>query len=293
MNVSLHQLRIFVAVAEELNFSRAAEVLLLSQPAVSMQIKAVEQAAGSRLFDRLGRRLQLTDAGRVLYANAREVLIGADEMSESMSQIREGRSGRLRVIATTTVGIYIVPNLLGAYHERHPGIEIQLEVANWETTVDRLFAGEADVAIAGPHPQPGLKMEPFMDDRLVVIASPRHPLAGLRDIPLATLAKEPMLVRERGSGTRAAVERLFATQGLLLRRAMELSQNGAVKQVAQAGLGVAVISRGAISLEVTNGTLSVLDVEGFPIVRTWNIITHPSRTLPRPAVDFCAEISAP
>jgi DNA-binding transcriptional LysR family regulator len=290
MNFSLHQLNVFVAVADTSSFSRAAEELLLSQPAVSMQIKGLERALGLRLFDHVGKHIYLTEAGKDFYLRASRILGLAREAADSMADLREGRRGRLRVVATTTVGIYVVPNLLGAYHKRHPEVEIRLEIANWEQTCERLFRGEADVGIAGPHPQPGLRMEPFMDDELVVIAAPSHPLADRRQVTLEELATEPMLVRESGSGTRAAVENLFAERELPLHRAMELSRNGAIKQVTKAGLGVAVISRGAISLELAAGTLCVLEVESFPIVRSWNIITRAGFSLPPAAAAFRDEI---
>jgi DNA-binding transcriptional LysR family regulator len=245
---------------------------------------------GVPLIDHVGKRIQLTEAGQDLYLRATRILGLAFEAVDAMADLRHGRRGRLRVVATTTVGIYIVPSLLGAYHRRHPGVEIKLEVANWERTCERLFAGEADVAVAGPHPQPGLHMEPFMDDELVVIAAPYHPLAGRRGVTLEELAVEPMLVREPGSGTRASVEKLFADRGLQPRRAMELSRNGAIKQVAKEGLGVAVISRAALSLELQAGALTVLDVECFPIVRAWNVITRAGYTVPPAVTAFCAEL---
>lgn len=292
MHLSFHQLQIFVTVAEKLSFSRAAEELVLTQPAVSMQIKALERAVGLPLFDHVGRHIALTGAGQELYVRAKRVLGLVNETAEAMVALRGARTGRLRIIATTTVGIYVVPTLLGQYHRRHPEIEIKLEVANWERTCERLFDREADLAIAGPHPQPGLAMEPFMDDELVVIAAPGHRLAGRRAVALEELAREPMMVREPGSGTRAAVERLFADRQLPLYRAMELSRNGAIKQVVKEGLGVAVISRAALSLELETEVLCLLDVECFPVVRAWHIITMPDFALSPAAATFCAEVSA-
>lgn len=292
MNLSLHQLQVFVTVAQRLSFSRAAEDLLLTQPAVSMQIKAVERAVGLPLFDHAGKRIQLTEAGKELYERSGQVLGLMDDMAQAMADLRKGKRGRLRVIATTTVGIYVVPNLMGRYHHRHPEVELRLEVANWERTCERLFARQADVAIAGPHPQPGLHTEPFMDDELVVIASADHPLSGSNGISLEELSRQPMLVREPGSGTRAAVEKVFADRNLPLYRAMELSRNGAIKQVVHAGLGIAVISRAAIALELDLGILRVLDVEGFPIVRSWNVITHSGFSLSPTVVTFCQELRA-
>ncbi|HEX8992094.1 MAG TPA: LysR family transcriptional regulator [Anaerolineales bacterium] len=292
MELSLHQLRVFVTVAQRQSFTRAAEELLLSQPAVSMQIKALERTVGVSLFDHVGKRTQLTEAGHELYARASRILALTAETAETMRALRGDWRRRLRVIATTTVGIYVVPTLLGQFHKRHPEVEIQLEVANWELTCERLLDREADVGIAGPHPQPFLKMEPFMEDELVVIAAPGHPLASRRQIPLERLAREPMLLRELGSGTRAAVEGLFAEQNLPFRRAMELSRNGAIKQVVAAGLGIGVVSRAAITLEMALNILCVLDVEGFPLVRAWHIITQSGLALPPAAVAFCAEVAS-
>jgi DNA-binding transcriptional LysR family regulator len=290
MELTLHQLRVFVKVAETLNFSQAARELLLSQPAVSMQMKALERGLGMPLFDRVGKRISLSVAGQDLYSRALRILGLVDETAQTMSDLRTGRKGRLRVVATTTVGIYVVPQLLGQFHNRHPEVEIHLEVANWERTCERLFSGEADIAVAGPQLHPQLQMEPFMDDELVVIASPNHHLARREKVSLEELSAEPMLLRERGSGTRAAVDRLFHDHALALRGAMELSRNGAIKQVAKAGLGVAVLSRTCLDLEIAANELTILDVEAFPIVRSWLIITRSGLNLPPAAAAFCSQV---
>jgi LysR family transcriptional regulator, low CO2-responsive transcriptional regulator len=292
MNLTLHQLQVFVTVADNQSFTRAAEELLLTQPAVSMQIKALERAVGIPLLDHVGKHPQLTEAGQELYARASRILELTADTAESMLTLRGAWRRRLRVIATTTVGIYVVPTLLGQFHNRHPDVEIQLEVANWERTCERLLDREADVGIAGPHPHGFLRMEPFLEDELVVIAGPSHALASRTKIPLEELAREPMLVREVGSGTRAAVEALFAERRIPLRRAMELSRNGAIKQVVMAGLGIGVISRMAISLELAMGILCMLDVEGFPLVRAWHFITQAGVALPPAAETFRAEVAS-
>lgn len=292
MDLSLHQLRIFVAVADRRSYTRAAEELLLTQPAVSMQIKTLERIVGIPLFEHAGKHTQLTEAGEELYVRAARILELTADAAQTMRDLRGAWRRRLRVIATTTVGIYVVPTLLGRFRKRHPDVEIQLEVANWERTCERLLDREADVGIGGRHAQPSLTMEPFMDDELVVIAGPSHPLALRSDIPLEELAQEPILLREQGSGTRAAVEALFAERRIPLRRAMELSRNGAIKQVVVAGLGIGVVSRAAISLEQTAGVLCVLDVEGFPLVRTWHIITRASPPLPPAAQTLCSELAS-
>ncbi|MGH2442287.1 MAG: LysR substrate-binding domain-containing protein [Chloroflexota bacterium] len=292
MDFSLHQLNIFVTVANTLSFSRAAEELLLSQPAVSMQVKSLERSMGVALFDHAGKRIHLSEAGRELYSRATQILSLTEDAKVAMTDLRDSRAGRLRVVATTTVGIYVVPQLLGEFHSRYPEIEVKLEVTNWEDMRERLLNGEADVAVAGPHPQSGLLMEPFMLDELVVIAAIDHELTRRSSITLEDLSREPIIVREAGSGTRAAVESLFARRGLPVRQAMELSRNGAVKQVVMAGLGLAVISRACLSLELENKSLTVLEVEGFPVVRAWNIITRAGFAPSPPAAAFCRQLRA-
>ncbi|WP_448576001.1 LysR family transcriptional regulator [Thermomicrobium sp.] len=285
MDVSLRQLQVFRSVARHRSFSRAAEDLVISQPAVSAQIKSLEQVLGVPLFQRTGRGVELTEAGRQLLPYAERLLDLLDEALAAVHELRCAQRGQVRVAASTTAGIYVVPKALGAFHRAYPGVELSLDVLNRFAVQQRLLAGDADVAIMGLIEDPqDLEIEQFLPNELVVIASPRHHLARRHQIPLDEIAREPFLVREIGSGTRADMERIFAEAGLSLRVAMELRSNGAIKQAVAADLGIAVMPRDAIGLEVETGRLIVLDVQGFPVRRWWSLVRRAGRT-PSAAAD--------
>ncbi len=285
MDVSLRQLQVFRSVARHRSFSRAAEDLVISQPAVSAQIKSLEQVLGVPLFQRTGRGVELTEAGRQLLPYAERLLDLLDEALAAVHELRCAQRGQVRVAASTTAGIYVVPKALGAFHRAYPGVELSLDVLNRFAVQQRLLAGDADVAIMGLIEDPqDLEIEQFLPNELVVIASPRHHLARRHQIPLDEIAREPFLVREIGSGTRADMERIFAEAGLSPRVAMELRSNGAIKQAVAADLGIAVMPRDAIGLEVETGRLIVLDVQGFPVRRWWSLVRRAGRT-PSAAAD--------
>jgi DNA-binding transcriptional LysR family regulator len=278
MDVSLRQLQVFRSVARHRSFSRAAEDLVISQPAVSAQIKSLEQVLGVPLFQRTGRGVELTEAGRQLLPYAERLLDLLDEALAAVHELRCAQRGQVRVAASTTAGIYVVPKALGAFHRAYPGVELSLDVLNRFAVHQRLLAGDADVAIMGLIEDPqDLEIAQFLPNELVVIASPRHHLARRHQIPLDEIAREPFLVREIGSGTRADMERIFAEAGLSPRVAMELRSNGAIKQAVAADLGVAVMPRDAIGLELETGRLIVLDVQGFPVRRWWSLVRRAGR----------------
>ncbi len=285
MDVTLRQLQVFHAVARHRSFSRAAHALCVSQPAVSAQIKALEQALQLKLFERTGRSVELTEAGRHLLPYAEQVMELLDDAMRAVQDLNSLQRGRVAVAASTTAGIYVVPRVLGAFHRAYPGIELSLDVLNRFAVQQRVLAGEFDVAIMGliedPHE---LEIARFLPNDLVVVASPRHPLARRRSIPLAELGRELFLVREVGSGTRADMERIFAEAGVPLRIAMELRSSGAIKQAVAADLGIAVVPLDAIQLELETGRLVILDVEGFPVRRSWSLVRRASRP-PSPAAD--------
>lgn len=285
MDVSLRQLQVFHAVAKHRSFSRAARALCVSQPAVSAQVKALESAVKLPLFERSGRVVELTEAGRQLLPYAEQIVGLVEDAMRAVRDLNSLQRGRVAVAASTTAGIYVVPRVLGAFHRAYPGIDLSLDVLNRFAVQQRLAAGEADVAIMGliedPH---DLEIAQFLPNHLVVIASPRHPLVRRRNIPLTELGRELFLVREVGSGTRADMERLFAEAGVPLRIAMELRSSGAIKQAVAANLGIAVVPLDAIELELETGRLAVLDVEGFPVQRSWSLVRRAGRPA-SPAAD--------
>jgi DNA-binding transcriptional LysR family regulator len=285
--MTAHQLKVFREVARERSFSRAAKALFISQPSVSYQVGELERELQVELFAQFGRQIHLTQAGQILYQYAQEIGGLLDDALLAMQDLRGLERGVLRVGASTTSGIYVLPEILGAFKKAHPKLEVRLEIGNWQRVQARLLENELDLVVAGePERQPRLAVEPLMPNELVVVASPQHPLAGRRAIALERLAPEAFIIREVGSGTRSTVERLLAERGLTIPVAMELGSNGAIKQAVAAGLGLAILSQEAITLELQVGRLVVLDVEGFPIHRTWNIVYRSDVHLAIPAVAF-------
>jgi len=285
--VTLRQLRTFKAVADLKSFSLAAGKLGLSQPSVSYQVKELEEAVGLPLLDRLGKRVQLTEAGTVLYSYARRTLDVLDEAALALEEMRGIKRGRLRVGASTTVGIYLLPAALGAFKKLHPGLVISLEIGTRIQVQEQVLRNELDLAVVGPAMKdPELTSAPFMSDELVVLAPAGHPLAAKRGLGLKDLAGEPFVMREPASGSRWSLEKAARKAGAKLKVAMELGSNGAIKHAVESGLGLAVISRYASALELSSGRLVELQVAGFPIRRDWHIVHLRRRRLPASVLAF-------
>src|SRR5207245_1098381 len=208
--LNLHQLATFQVVAKHCSYVRAAEELHFSQPAVSAQIRQLEDALGVKLFDQIGRKTHLTQAGQELYLYSQKIFSLIDETLETMDSLRNPNYGHLSVGADTTVGTYVIPGLLGKFHQSYPEVEITLDVVNRAALVERIMSNEIDIAIVGRVPDDiPVVIEPFAPNELVLVASPYHRLAGRANVPLSELAKEHFLMREVGSGTRAGLELLL------------------------------------------------------------------------------------
>jgi DNA-binding transcriptional LysR family regulator len=271
MHATLRQLRVFETVARRRSFTRAAEELHLAQPTVSVQMKQLADAVGLPLFEQ-GRKTSLTDAGRQLYATCRQLFEVWSQFEMTLADLKGMKQGRLRLAVVTTAK-YFVPRLLGPFLKRHPGIEVALEVANRDGVLERLVANEDDLYIMGVQPQNlDVEAHPFLDNPLVVLAPTDHPLAREKHIAFSRLLSEPLILRELGSGTRTVVERYFADRGHALHARMELGSNEAIKQAVASGLGITIMSLHALTLEQTHGRLAILDVEGFPIERSWFVV---------------------
>lgn len=270
MTVSLRQLQIFQSVARSLSYTRAAEELHLTQPAVFTQVKQLEEQLGASLIERIGKRLFLTEAGQVVLHSARDVLGEIDRMEMRLADLHGMARGRLRVAVVSTAK-YDIPRRLGEFCRAHPGIDVALTVGNRQELLTRFAANEDDLYILGTPPE-ALDAEAYRyaENPLVMVAPPDHPLAG-RPLTVADIAREPFVMRESGSGTRIAAERFFALQGLAPVVRMELGANEAIKQAVMAGLGLSVISRGSALLELEQGYLTELAVEGFPLLRHWHV----------------------
>src|SRR5579872_643626 len=285
--VTLRQLRTFKTVADLSSFSLAAQRLKLSQPSISYQVKELEEALGLPLLDRLGKRVALTEAGTMLYAYARRMLDTLDEAAIAVEEMRGMQRGTLRVGASTTVGIYLLPAALGAFKKMHPGLVISLEIGTRARVQEQVLNNELDLAVVGPAlKDPDLAIVPFLTDELVVVAPAGHPMARRRGLGLKDLEAQPFVMREAASGSRWSLEKAARKAGAKLTVAMELGSNGAIKHAVESGLGLAVISRYACALEVSSGRLVELDVKGFPIRRDWHIVHLRKRRMPLSVKEF-------
>src|SRR5579864_5477963 len=257
-SLTLRQLRVFCTVARLLSYTRAAEDLGCQQPTVSALVADLERITQLTLLEQWGKRLTLTDEGHLFYAHTQHVLTAEDEIRRTALEFRSAGvvdHASLHVAADRTVGTYVLPRLLGLFRQLQPTITLHLRVANRADVRTSLLAGDADLAIAGRPPMvDGLESEPFLHNPLVVVASPSHPLVQQRQISLQRLSEETFLLREVGSGTRAAVEELFEVAGLPLKIGMVLGHIEAIKQTIAAGLGVSVLSAVAVRREVQQGT---------------------------------------
>jgi DNA-binding transcriptional LysR family regulator len=269
---TLHQLKVFETAARHRSFTRAAEELFLTQPTVSMQIKQLTKTVGLPLFEQVGKRLYLTDAGRELYATCQEIFDQLSEFEMKVAELKGMKQGRLR-LATISTTKYFVPRLLGPFCQLYPGIDISLEVTNHERILERLSDNQDDVYILSQPPEDfDINCYPFVENPLVVLAPRHHPLVQEKNIPLSRLNGEPFIMREPGSGTRKAVQKLFEEHKISVKVRLELGSNEAIKQAIVGGLGISVLSRHTLALEGTNGPLAILDVEGFPIERYWYVV---------------------
>ncbi len=276
---TLRQLQILLAVARHGSYTRAARVLHLTQPTISMQIRKLSDHIGLPLFEYSGRKLTLTPAGARVVEAAREVLARLERLGSELNSLSGEVQGELRLGVVTTAK-YFMPHLLGAFVQRYPGVTPRLTVTNRAQVLERLEENLDDLLIMGRVPENlEVAAAPFLDNDLVVTAPADHPLAGRRAIPLERLLQERLLVREPGSGTRLAMDGLFAKQGLKLEPYMELGSIEAIKQAVMAGLGISVMSRHNLKLELQSGRLCVLDVKGFPLRRHWFAVHDAQREL--------------
>jgi len=286
VNLTLRQLKIFEAVARHLSFTRASEELHLTQPAVSMQVKQLEETVGLPLFEQVGKRVYLTEAGEELERYSRSILAILDEASVVFDEMKGLERGRLRITVASTAN-YFVPQLLAAFCQRHPGVKVSLDVTNRERLLQALQDNETDLVIMGKPPESmELVAETFMDNPLVAIAPPTHPLAGQKNIPLKRLQRETFLIREKGSGTRSATERFFVEHGLSLSSTMEMSSSEAIKQGVEAGLGLGLLSLHTLEMELTLKRLVILDVRELPILRKWYVMHRAGKRLSAVAQSF-------
>lgn len=267
----LPQLRVFEASARLGNFSRAAQELHMAQPTASVQIKKLTETVGLPLFEQIGRRVYLTDAGQQLYAGCHEIFRALSTLEQTLDGLRAVENGRLR-LAVCTTGKHFAPRLLGAFIQRYPGVQAALAIHSRNTLLDRLAHNEDDLYIfASPLEREDVVTQALLPNPLVVFARDDHALAHTRRIGFERLAAEPFILRETGSGTRLLATQLFERHGLAPKIKLELSDDEAVKEAILAGLGVAIMSRYTLGLESEVSRLICLDVEGFPLENHWHL----------------------
>jgi len=286
MNFTFRQLKLFESVARNSSFTRAAEELYLSQPAVSTQIKQLENEVGTPLFERMGKKIFLTEAGREMYEFSRSIAKKFDDVSMILGEMKGVKRGHLDIVVTSTAECF-APYLLAAFCKQHSGITVNLDVTNREALLRQLADNIPDMAIMGS-PQGGMDLEAdsFMSNPLVVIAPLNHPLSGSGRIPLQTLLKESFIVREKGSGTRNAIQIFLEQRGLTMTTTMEMSRNEAIKHAVMAGLGLGIVSIHTLEMELALDRLVVLNVEGFPILKDWYIVHRAGKRFSAAAQTF-------
>ncbi len=272
-HTTLRQLQVFEAIVRLGSFTRAAEELFLTQPTVSMQIKKLADAVGLPLFEYIGRNVRPTEAGLELYQSCRRIFESLANLEMKVADLKGIRRGHLRLGVITTA-TYFAPELLGEFCRMYSGIDVALKVSNRDRIIDLINANEDDLYIMGQVPTGQLDVEahPIAPNPLVVMAPRNHPLVGQKQVPLARVAEEPMILREPGSGIRDATLKILEQNGLRPKVRMELGSNEAIKHAIVGGLGLAVLSLHTLTLEGPDGPVALLDVEGFPIMRRWYLV---------------------
>jgi DNA-binding transcriptional LysR family regulator len=286
MHLTLRQIEVFNAVARHKNYTRAAEELHLSQPAVSMQIRQLEDGIGLPLFEQVGKQMHLTDAGDQMYIYGREIAVLLEEAENVFEAIKGVQHGNLTISVATTAS-HFATRLLAEFTKQHEGVTISLDVTNREALRRQLENNEPDLVIMGQPPE-GVDVEAaaFMENPLVMIAPSDHPLIGQTKIPLSHFANENFVVRELGSGTRGATQRFFDEHGVAFNTAIEMTSNEAIKQAVEAGLGLGIVSIHTLELELETGRLDILDVQDFPIIRHWYVLQRKGKRLSPAAQAF-------
>ncbi len=280
-NVTIRRLRMLQAVARLGNYTHAAQEANIAQASAYLQIKHLEEAVGHKLMEKKDRCIVPTEVGAKMLEAANDILSRLDQLRDDIDALNQTVSGALDV-AVVTSARYFMPHYLGQFIERYPNVQPRLRVTNRSGIINALAEQEHEIYVMGQIPE-GLNVDakPFRDNIIEIVARPSHPLASEKNIPLERLVKERFLVRERGSGTRIAIDQLMAKKQLSIKPYMELGSGDAVKQGVIAGLGIAAISRHSLKLELETNTLTTLDVKGFPLRRKWYVVHRRDRQLSR------------
>ncbi len=271
MHATLHQLKVFETTARLGSFTKAAEELSITQPTVSSQIKQLSKVVTLPLFEQIGKRLYLTDAGTELLETCQEIFEKLENFEMKIADFKGTKEGKLSLAVVSTAK-YFIPRLLGYFCQEYPNIDVSLKVTNHKEIEQRMGENADDLYILSQPPQNlDLFTKPFLDNPLVVLAPSNHPLVNEKNIPIKCLDGESFIMREKGSGTRVAVENLFAQQNVSVRVRLDLGNNEAIKQAIVGGLGISVLSGHTLISQGNTDDLAILDVEHFPIKCRWYV----------------------
>ncbi|GAW30658.1 selenium metabolism-associated LysR family transcriptional regulator [Carboxydocella sp. JDF658] len=286
--MNLNYLKVFHTVAKHQGFTKAAEELLISQPTISVQIKNLEQELGLELFQKLGRKVYLTEAGRTLFHYTSKIFNQLEEAENALKDLKGLGKGRLLVGASTTPGIYVLPRILGQYRKLYPGIEVVLEISNSQEIEQKLLQHELEIAFCGgeviAHPQ--IKAKTITYDELVIVTAIDHPLARETTVTLEQVLAEPFILREPGSSTRIALEQRLQLLGKKIKVAMQFGSLEAIKQAVAANLGISLLSRFVIDQEVCAGSLQVIKIPELTIRREIKLLRHKDTKISAPVQAF-------
>ncbi len=288
--LNLHRLRVFHTVARRESYSRAAEDLHISQPAVSKHVLDLEDELGTKLFHRLGRRIVLTEAGRLMADYAQRIFTLAEESRRALEELQGLERGTLRLGASSTPGNYLLPRALAAFQARYPRLEVSLDIMASHDVVERVIRQDLDLGFVGATFAADLHVQPYTEDELVLILRPGHPLASVRTIPREALEKETFVLRDVASGTRTVAEAELKALGITTRRFLELRSVEAVKQAVAEGLGISFISRYAVALEVRHKVLAVAADPRLRFKRSLVMISRKDARLSPAALAFAASL---
>jgi DNA-binding transcriptional LysR family regulator len=272
MHLTFQQLRLLEAVSRLGSYTLAAKELFITQPAVSIQIKRLEEQVGLPLFEQVGKKTFPTSAGKTVYAASLDIINRVEDLKISIEELKGTVKGSLKVSVVSTAK-YFLPELLGVFLHEYPDVEPKLTFTNRARVIERLMNNEDDFVIMGQTPkEENLEASPFLNNILGIVAHKDHPLANKKNITIKELAKQRFLIRESGSGTRVVFDQLLQEHGVEIEPYMELGSGEALKQAVMAGLGIAVLSLHSVQLERDVNRLTVLDVEGFPLKRRWYVV---------------------
>ncbi|WP_396435463.1 LysR substrate-binding domain-containing protein [Limnohabitans sp.] len=285
-NATFRQLRVFNEVARHLSFVRAAEKLHLTPPAVTMQVKELEGHVGMPLFERRGRQVSLTTTGEYMLVYARKILATVKDAEDAAARLQRAETGVLTIGFVSTAK-YFLMRLLANFRALHPGVDIQISIGNRDQLVSMLQNSEVDIAVMGRPPKELLtRAEPFAAHPHVFVSAIDHPLAQREHLTVEDLRPYDFIVREKGAGTRAAMEKFFEDTHVDPRMKIQLHSNEIIKQAVMAGLGLGFLSLHTIGLELEHQLIRMLDVQGAPVVRSWNVVHTQSKMLSPAAEAF-------